>query len=262
MSGFNTEVKKRTTELTTGIHLVSIIDAGIVKGPDGKPKVTESGEIGIMITFADGKNHIFQQIYYTKGEREYFFKKMCASANIDLDEVAKTGKFKAEARGKRVWIYIKEVWDIDGVDVVKHDVTGQPIITYYVFETSFVGNVDNRPAMKGDPAKNNGTPSDKFIEYRQIYKTPPTLEEKAHAAISEDNDDFPDVHFDAVTPKIDPNIVEKPIIYGTAGGMKGNQAFHDHWKKSEAMQPNNDFAEQKQEAAKHFEEEPIDFDSL
>ncbi len=265
MAGFNAEVKKRTTELTTGIHLATIIDASIVKGLDGKPKLTEKGEMGIMIKYADGKNHIFEQVYYTSGDREYFFKKMCTAANIDLEVVKKTGKFKAEAVGKRLWIYIKEVYDIDGENTVKDDITGEPVINYYVFNTSFMGNPDNKPAMKGDPARNNGIATDDFVDYRQIFKAGASIAEKAHAAISKDNEeDFADIYFDT-KPKLMPG---KPdaIIYGSVstskGEVAGNKAFVDTWTKSVAIQPNNDFTEQKEKPAIHFEEEEIDFDDL
>ncbi len=266
MSGFNAEVKKRTTELTTGIHLASIIDASIVKGQDGKPKLTEKGEMGITIKFADGKNHIFEQVYYTNGDREYFFKKMCASASIDLENVKKTGKFKAEAVGKRLWIYIKEVYDIDGENTVKDDITGEPVINYYVFNTSFMGNPDNKPAMKGDPARNNGIATDDFVDYKQIFKAGTSIAEKAHAAISKDNeDDFPDIHFDGVKPVLMPgkaDTVTYSSVTTAKGEVKGNKAFVDTWTKSVAMQPNNDFVEQKGKPAAHFQEEEIDFDDL
>jgi len=256
MSGFNKEVKKRTTELKTGIHLVSIIDAGIVKTDDGKPAITDKGEMGIKLKFADGKNHIFEQVYYTGGERERFFKAMCASANIDLEQVKKTGKFKAEAIGKRLWIYIKEVYDINGEELIKDDITGEPVINYYIFKTSFMANPDNRPAMKGDPLRNGGIATDEFVDYRQIFVQ--SLAEKAYDAIKEEEDDFAD--FEAAKPQL---IAGQPsvIVMTTKGEVKGNKAFAEVWE-NKAMKPNDDFIEKIEPQKQAFKEEEIDFDNL
>lgn len=213
MAGFNKEITKKVTELKTGIHLVSIIDASIWKDENGNPKLTDKGETGIVIKFADGNNHVFENVYYLKGDREVFFKKMCSSAKINLEEVAKTGKFKAEALGKRLWLFIKEVWDIDQDTPVLDDLTNEPVIRYYIFDTASFNNPDVRPSKLGDPAKNNGIATDDFVEYRQVrtsqaVSTPPK-QEKVVIEAKDDFDDFP----------------SQPTINTQSGAVKANEAM-------------------------------------
>ena len=243
MAGFNAEVKKRVTDLKSGIHLVSIIDASILKGLDKKPLISRRGETGIVIKFKDSKNHIFENVYYKGGEREFLFKKMCHSARIDLIKVKETGKFKAEALGKRIWLYIKEVYDIDGTDLVIDDLTGKPTINYYIFETGVVSESELRPSMKGDPSTNDGIASEKFVEYRQIFKPGTTMNEKAYQSAVVDEDDFEDLNLDSGIPK-------------------GNKAFKEVYEKIPKLAPNNDFTKQVEPKAKPFTEEVIDFDDF
>lgn len=167
------QVKTIKKELKTGIHLVTITDASLIKGADGKPLKTVGGETGISVRFTDANQSSFDKPFWLNGDRHKDFLKMLSAAQIN----SKATAFKAEAKGKRLWIFIKEVWDIDLENIVYHDVTGEPIINYYIFNYSPCVNPENRPMMMGDPAMNNGRASEKFIDYQQIKKNTTITEE-------------------------------------------------------------------------------------
>lgn len=225
--GFNAQVKKRVTELRTGVHLVSIDEIKHVKDMEGKWKTLPSGEKLIVVIFKDKENHKYEQTYYLKGDREYHWKKMCMIAKVNLDRVKETGKLKPEALGKRLWLAIKEVHDIDGTEALIDDLTDMPVINYYVFNVIDASNPENRPSILGDPHKNKGVPSDEFIDYRQIRKD----------YVEPVEDDFPDEGF------IDDKIkgLDNKVLT-SKGEVKANAAMASAYVKPDAgMTPNTDF---------------------
>lgn len=158
-----TEARTKLKQLKTGVHLVCITDAVIIRNGDGSIKETsEEGEVGITIRFSTGDNQHFDKDYWINGTRHSFFIKMCASANIDPANL----KFKAEARGKRLWICIKEVHDVDGDKVVLNELE-QPVINYYLFDTIPCLDPNRKPIVKGDPGLDD-IASGVFLDYKQI----------------------------------------------------------------------------------------------
>lgn len=178
MAGLNIEAKNKIKELKTGVHLVAITDAMIIKNSAGEPALSTAGEMGIIVRFTDGANQSYDQDYWLGGTREQFFISMCAAANIDRENP----KFKKASKGKRLWICIKEIWDVDGEDIVKDELTGEPVINYYLFKTIPYIEPGKKPTVPGDPEadpKNN--PSGQFLDYNQIdkdYKTENIFEKK------------------------------------------------------------------------------------
>ena len=218
------KAKARTIikQLKTGVHLVAITDASIIKDEDNMPLVTESGETGVTIRFSDGQNNHYEQDYWLNGDRQHYFNKMCASARIDINNP----KFKAESKGKRLWICIKEVHEIDG-DKPVLDSLEQPVINYVLFDTIPCLDPQKKPIVKGDPEKNNGIATGEFLDYKQIQqlecefpvavlnqdtgkfetvKNAEMIEEKIKESIKAAKDPFDEEEF---TPKVEPK-VEQP----------------------------------------------------
>lgn len=154
--------KRKLKQLKTGVHLVCITDADLIKDDNKKPIKTKDGETGIAVRFSTGDNQHFDHDYWINGSRHSFFLKMCASAKIDHTSL----KFKAEAIGKRLWICIKEVHDIDG-DKPVFDEQGEPIINYYLFDTIPCLDPNKRPIVNGDPGLDEMA-SGTFLDYKQI----------------------------------------------------------------------------------------------
>jgi hypothetical protein len=98
---------------------------------------------------------------------------MCASANIDVANP----KFRAESKGKRLWICVKELHDIDGDKPVVDDITG-PVINYYLFDTIPCLDPNRKPVVKGNPDDNEGIASGMFLDYRQINSKNKSMVEK------------------------------------------------------------------------------------
>jgi len=223
--GFNQEIMKKEEQLQTGVHLVTITEASILKDADKNPVVTPSGDTCLVIKFSDSYCKTIEQTYYIGGDKEWLFKKMCAHAEIDLEKVAQTGKFKAEAVGKRLWLFVKELHDIDGEDHVLDETTGQPVIHYLVFGSMVCSNPENRPNIKGDPKNNGGEPYDEFIGYRQVDNS---VGKSRSAIIAKpvtkpiETDDFADLDLTVKT---------------TAGEVKGNKAFVEVYQKIEESKP-------------------------
>ncbi len=155
--------KTKLKQLKTGVHLVCITDAVIIKDKNQMPFVTEDGETGITIRFSTGNNLHFDVDYWLNGDRQSYFNKMCASAGINTENP----KFRAESRGKRLWICIKEVHDIDGDKPVIDELTG-PAINYYLFDTIVCIDPNRKPVVKGNPDDNEGIASGVFLDYKQI----------------------------------------------------------------------------------------------
>lgn len=158
------QAKTKLKQLKTGVHLVVITDAVLIKDHENMPFITPAGETGLTVRFSDGANNHFDQDYWLNGDRQHFFDKMAATANIDTSNP----QFKAEAKGKRLWICIKEVHEIDGDQPVT-DITG-PVINYYMFDTIPCLDPNKKPVVKGDPAENDGMPSGAFLDYKQVPK--------------------------------------------------------------------------------------------
>lgn len=156
------QAKTKLKQLKTGVHLVAITDAVQIKDHDNMPLIDKvTGESGITIRFSDGDNNHFDQDYWFNGDRQHFFDKMAATANIDPSN----RQFKAEAKGKRLWICIKEVHEIDHDQPVT-DING-PVINYYLFDTMPALHPFKKPLVKGDPADNDGVASGAFLDYKQ-----------------------------------------------------------------------------------------------
>lgn len=159
------QAKQKLKQLQTGVHLVTVTDAVLAK-ENGVPKESDDGKIWLTVRFSTGDNKHFDKDYWYNEDWEAAFKCMCASANID----PASEKFKREASGKRLWICIKEVHDIDGDKPVIDDITG-PSINYELFDTLPCLDPNKKPIVKGDPAENNGVASGAFLDYRQISRT-------------------------------------------------------------------------------------------
>jgi len=156
-----TESKSKLRQLKSGVHLVCITDALIIKDSNQMPLITPDGETGITIRFSTGDNHHYDQDYWLNGNRQSYFNKMCASAKIDTTNP----KFRAESKGKRLWICVKEVYDIDGDKIVTDELTG-PSINYYMFDTIPCTDPLKKPVVKGNPDDNDGVASGVFLDYR------------------------------------------------------------------------------------------------
>lgn len=157
------ESKVKLKQLKSGVHLVCISDAALIKDKDQMPLITEDGETGISIRFSTGDNRHFDVDYWLNGPRQEAFNKMCASAGINVDNP----RFRAESKGKRLWICIKEIHDIDGDKLVVDDLTG-PAINYHLFDTIPCIDPNRKPVVKGNPDDNDGVASGVFLDYRQI----------------------------------------------------------------------------------------------
>ena len=208
-----TKAKTQLKQLLTGIHLVTITDVWLAKDNQGKPIKTAEGETGVTVRFTNGKNFSFDNTFWLKGSREWMFKKMCSQAGINPS----APQFKAESVGKRLWIYIKEVHDIDGDLYIQDDITGMPVINYYIFDYSMCDNPKNKPLRKGDPDTNNGEASDDFLGHRQISATQ-KLEKENKVQVTSS----------ASAPK------EQRI-------EKAKEIMGDTLVKSKVMQPNTEF---------------------
>lgn len=163
----NVEKKNRLKELSAGIHLVTILDAIIVKDADGQP-IVSNGEMGVVVRFSDVNNHCYDKEYWLGGSREKYFNQMCAVAGIDRSNP----KFKASSKGKRLWIFIREVHIINNDQPVIDDLTGKPEIRYEMFDVAPFGDSNKMPKVPGNPMDNNGIASDDFLTYINIHGEP------------------------------------------------------------------------------------------
>jgi hypothetical protein len=215
------DVQTKTTikQLKTGIHLVTIIDAELVKDKDKNIIKTPDGEIGILITFADGKNNKFQNAYWItppkyEGKKDWIFLKMTSAANININNT----KFKAESKGKRLWIYIKEVHSINLDEPVCDELTGEPIINYYIFAYGACSDESIKPSMMGNPQTNGGIAAGSFLDYNQITETSSKKEliAKQQKSVMQPSDEFdlpeqPELFTQRMSIDRQPTIVGKVI---------------------------------------------------
>lgn len=161
------EAERKTplkSEMKTGQHLAII--SGIKMYIDSnKEPIIRNEEMGIVITFTNGKNEHHEQIYWIgKGNdgNEKYFTKMCIDAGIDMSV---TPIAKKDAIGKRLFIAIREVYTLVNGEV-KTDITGADIIEYFIFHTSVCDDPDKMPFIAGDPNKNMGQAMGEFIAYK------------------------------------------------------------------------------------------------
>lgn len=192
-----THARTKLKQLKTGVHLVAITEAIMIKDDQNMPLITPEGEVGITIRFSDGQNCHYDQDYWLKGNREHFFTRMCAAANIDPS----AKMFKAESKGKRLWICIKEVHEIDGDQPVM-DVNG-PVINYYLFDCIPCLDPNKKPIVKGDPEKNEGVASGDFLDYKSTHKV---VDEHKYTNRSKIMKEYPlTIEGQPVTPKESPD---------------------------------------------------------
>lgn len=154
-------------ELTAGVHLVILSGFSAVKNFDGTLKVSESGEKAISVRFTDGFNKSFDKIYWVLGNREFEFNKVLSCAGIDRSKFSTFKEIAAEATGKRLWLCVREVYDIDEENMVLNE-SGQHVINYHIFDYCPCLNPEKVPFKKGNPQENNGIASDNFISYKQV----------------------------------------------------------------------------------------------
>lgn len=133
-------------ELFTGCHLVAIT------------KVSQGEVTDVIVRFSNGENKSFDKVYdYTSSE----FLKMCQSAGLLKNNAVFSSK---DAIGARLWICIKEVWDVNGTEMLD-------TVNFYIFDTRPCIDPEKKPIVKGDPADNKGVPSGVFYDCRQVAKS-------------------------------------------------------------------------------------------
>lgn len=146
-------------ELTTGVHLVILGGFSAVRNPDGTLKESETGEKLIQVRFTDNFNKHFDKQYWVKGKREFEFNKMMTCAGIDRSKPIPLKEMEATATGKRLWVCIREVHEIDGE-------VNLGISDYQIFDYEPCLNPEKKPVKKGDPASNKGIATGGFIAYK------------------------------------------------------------------------------------------------
>lgn len=130
-------------EIFTGTHLVAITS------------VTQGEGTDVIVRFGNGEGKYFDKCYdYTSSE----FLKMCGEAGL----LKGSKVFNSEdALGAKVWICVKEVWDVIGAEI-------QDTVNFYIFDVKACDNPEKKPVIKGDPADNKGVPSGVFYDTRQV----------------------------------------------------------------------------------------------
>ncbi len=142
-------------QIKAGVHQVSVSGASIIK------ESFPTDEIGLTITFKSKDEQLFQKIFWLKGKRHVEFLKMALAAGININ----AEKFKKEAIGKELWIFIKECYDITGEDLVMVD--EKPVINHYIFDYHPIDG-GKKPVLLGDPYMNQGKCSGKFLDFNQV----------------------------------------------------------------------------------------------
>lgn len=152
-------------ELTAGVHLVILGGFTAVKNPDGTLKESETGEKLISVRFTDNDGKSFDKQYWVKGEREKEFNRMLAIANIDRTKYATFKEIATAATGARLWLSIREVYEVDGEDIVGE-------VSYQIFDYDPCLNPEKAPVKKGNPQNHpKGIASGDFIAYKSLNKT-------------------------------------------------------------------------------------------
>lgn len=152
-------------ELFTGIHLVAITDVKKSEGTD------------LIVRFTDGQGQHFDKVYDYAGSE---FLKLCHAAQTikgeSLMNVSKDSK-KTDL-GARLWICIKEVWDVIGNEI-------QDTVNFYIFDTIICDNPEKKPVINGDPDDNKGDASGAFYDTKSLG-----LSEILHKKVEYAEDDF------------------------------------------------------------------------
>jgi len=179
--------KTRVKQLLTGIHLVMIDDLWLTKDGHGNILTTTGGQVPMSIRFTDSNGYSFDNNYLLKGDKEFIFHKMCTAFGIDytvtklkdecgIDVVKADGTVvKATKPRKRGYIFIREVHDVDGTEIVKDEVTGVDVVNYYIFDYAPFMAGQKAPTRLGCPVDGKGADGD-FIDYRQIS----SIEQQVH----------------------------------------------------------------------------------
>ena len=171
----------KVRQLYTGIHLVMIDDLWLTKNSAGEIISYPDGQTPLTVRFTDGKGYSFDNNYLLKGDKEFIFHKMCAAFGVDysvtklkdecgIDITKPDGTVvKATKPRRRGYIFIREVRDIDGTEVVKDEITRDEVVNYYIFDYAPFMAGQKAPNKKGCPVDGKGADGD-FIDYRQIKK--------------------------------------------------------------------------------------------
>ncbi len=203
-----TEAKKKIQQLTGGIHLVCVVDAILIKNEDGTPKTTEKGDMGITVRFADGNNLSIDRDYWRKdGQWNDEFKAMCDRAGIDITQP----KFKKESKGKRMWLFVREVHDVTpNGDPILDELTGKPVINYEIFDYQPFSHALPKPTSIGNPqTEEDGKASYDFYTINTIW--PKDVKPKAEI-IAEQKQMIKQVESGMTTQEVDPFAEEKQPI--------------------------------------------------
>lgn len=180
--GIQQEAKGRMVQLTTGVHLITVPDKGVVMITDknNNPVLSKNGEIGVRFRFMNDKGEIFDQDFWLGGKSQVYFEQFCKAAKID----PATDKIRSESKGKRCWIAIKEVWKIVGTEPVNDPLTGEPDLTYEIFKFLPFDDSGKKPIVPGDPELNKGQAGEAFVDYIDVSgeKAAAPVEKKAEQA--------------------------------------------------------------------------------
>lgn len=162
--GIQKEAKNKVSELLTGVHLVMVHDAILVKDKDGVP-IQNGNEMNLRVRFIDNDKKQIDHDFWLGGDREVYFDSFCTAANIDKTNP----KFKTESKGRRVWACIKELWKVDGTETVLDPFTEEPDKSYHIFKFLPFEDSGKKPEVAGDPALHpKGIATDPFVDYIDI----------------------------------------------------------------------------------------------
>lgn len=148
---------ERITDLKTGSHLVMIKNLSYLKIQMDKFPV-------MSVLFENDKNEVYEHWFVLDNDwRQEVFQKLLVTIGALLKEGQPT---KEDILGKRLYLFIKEVHHInDDTPIV--DENG-PVIEYFMFNFAPFINGMKKPKTPGDPADDNGIPSGKFINYKNL----------------------------------------------------------------------------------------------
>ena len=156
--------KKRNKDLVAGLYLATIVDMYLLKDAEKNP-IKIGGHLAVIVRFQIADKRIHDQLYvWDGGIKQNYFQNLLRAAQVDL---SKGTPKKVDLMGKKLWIAIQEIHFInDDEPILNIDKT--PKIDFHIFKVIIYieGAKSLPPVIKGDPAKNNGIPSDMFITYK------------------------------------------------------------------------------------------------
>lgn len=152
------KVTKIEKSLKEGLHLVKITRCRYFRNSVGKISTNKNKENGLEVKFTDVNGQSWTELYWIGSASLWRIKKLvkeCSPGNV------KTINTK-ELIGKILWIAIGQVV------ILEHGVhTGEFELEIFRY-IRYIPGMD-RPAILGDPIKNNGVPSNRFIrEYEKF----------------------------------------------------------------------------------------------